>query len=147
MLRLSIDLTAILASRKDVRVVLERNGNLPQTVIDPTAIEQVFVNFISNAVHASRPGGCVTVRAESQPRGVRVEVRDRGCGMTPEQVDRMFDPLFTTRQNEGGSGLGLSISHRIIEEHEGTVEVRSRLGEGTTVTLNLPLSLSATEEK
>jgi signal transduction histidine kinase len=69
-----------------------------------------------------------------------VQITDNGCGMTLEQCNRLFDPFFTTRERQGGSGLGLSIAHGIIAEHGGTIEVQSRLNQGTTMTVELPLA-------
>jgi len=75
--------------------------------------------------------------AEVDDNRLRLSFQDTGCGMTPEQVERLFEP-FTS--NTGGTGLGLSIVYQIIRDHNGTINVRSRLGEGTTITIELPVT-------
>jgi signal transduction histidine kinase len=137
------DITRELAAEKKVSVMLKLDAKLPELVINPTEIEQVLVNLISNAIHASAPGSSVTVRAQPTVDAVRMVVEDRGCGMSEEQVKQAFDPLYTTRMAEGGTGLGLSITYGIVVQHEGTIDVQSSPGKGTTVTLSLPLTASA----
>jgi signal transduction histidine kinase len=111
----------------------------PLTVnMNPIQIEQVVVNLLQNAMESGEWGVRVTVRTEGAPDAVRVIVSDTGRGITPEHQSRMFDPFFTTRLHLGGTGLGLSIVHGIITEHGGTIDVQSRLGEGTTITVALP---------
>jgi signal transduction histidine kinase len=69
-----------------------------------------------------------------------VEVADTGCGIPPENLDRIFDPFFTTKQSDKGTGLGLAVSYGIVTEHGGQIRVASKVGEGTTMTVRLPLS-------
>ena len=75
---------------------------------------------------------------EIEPHRLRLSFSDSGCGMTPEQVDRLFEPFSSTT---GGTGLGLSIVYQIIRDHSGTINVRSRQGEGTTITIELPAAV------
>ncbi len=109
------------------RVVPE---DLPELPLDRNLIGQALSNLILNALQASRPGGCVEVRALMTDGRLRIEVQDWGEGMSPETQRSMFDPFFTTR--ESGTGLGLSIVHRIIEDHGGIIDVRSAPGQGAT---------------
>ena len=81
-------------------------------------------------------GGAVDVRVDEERGHYRIEIEDKGCGISEENVKRIFDPFFTTK--EKGSGLGLSIVKKIIEGHRGTVTIRSREGEGTKVEVRLP---------
>ena len=135
------DLTHKLAADRQVHVRVDLNESLQPVTMNPTEMEQVFVNLISNGIEASEAGGCVIVRSEMAPGDVvRIRVEDRGCGMTPEQVEHMFDPFFTTRIQSGGTGLGLSITHGIVEEHGGTLRAESRPGHGAIFTLELPKS-------
>jgi signal transduction histidine kinase len=100
-------------------------------------ITQVLVNLVRNAAQASPPGGEVDVIVDEDGRGgALVRVVDRGVGMPPEVVARLGEPFFTTK--ERGSGLGLGISRRVIDEHGGALEIRSILGEGTEVIIALP---------
>jgi len=99
---------------------------------------QVFVNLITNACHALKPGGTVELITRPEDGFVRVDVRDNGSGIDPEQLDRIFEPFFTTKPDGRGTGLGLSIVQGIVEKHGGHISVDSRLGQGTTFTLRLP---------
>ena len=98
-----------------------------------------IVNLFRNAVEAGERPVCLKVRTERTPHSVRMRVEDDGCGMTGEQMAHMFDPFYTTRQQKGGTGLGLSITHGIIASHGGSIDVQSRLGYGTVITVELPL--------
>ncbi len=99
---------------------------------------QVFVNLITNACHALKPGGTVQLITREETGFVTVQVRDTGSGIQAEQLDRIFEPFFTTKPDGRGTGLGLSIVQGIVEKHGGTIAVESRIGEGTTFTLKLP---------
>jgi signal transduction histidine kinase len=99
-------------------------------------IMQVVINLVRNAAQASPPDGEVRITVDEKPAGASLMVADSGGGMTPEVLARLGEPFFTTK--ERGSGLGLGISRRIVEEHGGTLAVRSRPGEGTEVEVILP---------
>lgn len=99
-------------------------------------ITQVVVNLVRNAAQASRVGSEIEVAVEAAAGGAVIRVRDHGDGMTPEVLARLGEPFFSTK--EGGSGLGLGISRRIVEEHGGTLELRSSPGDGTLATVCLP---------
>lgn len=113
----------------------------PQAMIDEEQMKQVFLNLFLNAMEAISSHGTISVTTRGiQKNGmeyVQVEIADTGKGIPQEIIDRIFDPFFTTK--EKGSGLGLSICHQIIQEHNGYIEVESRLGEGTVFSVNLPL--------
>ena len=110
-------------------------------------LEQVVVNTLINAAEAleGRPDACVRIatRLENGGRQVRLSISDNGPGMSDEVKDRLFDPFFTTKQRTGGTGLGMSITYGIVEEHGGSIEVETRLGEGTTFHYILPVARSA----
>jgi signal transduction histidine kinase len=105
---------------------------------DRGALEQLFVNLLVNAAQAVAPGGGATVHVEQAPDAVVVSVRDDGAGMRPEDLDRAFEPFFTTRA--GGTGLGLAISRQIAVAHGGDLSIVSEVGRGTTVGLRLPIA-------
>ena len=110
---------------------------LPPVWGDANALQQVLVNLLTNARDALGDAGEISVTTSADPRaGVRVVVRDTGRGIPPEALPRIFDPFFTTKAD--GTGLGLSISYGIVRDHQGTVDVQSRAGEGTTFTLTFP---------
>ena len=104
---------------------------------DPDMLLQVLLNLLRNSIDATPSGGTVTVSIRRAGAAVRIRVRDNGRGMTASERDRMFDPFFTTGKK--GTGLGLAVSHQIVEQHEGHFEVDSSPGHGTTITLILPL--------
>jgi signal transduction histidine kinase len=124
-----------------VRFVSEVDPNLPPLRMDRRMFRQALVNVAVNAVQAMPKGGTVRVHATRERLGertrVRVDVSDDGPGIPESHVARMFEPFFTTKAQ--GTGLGLAVVKRIIEEHQGEVEFQSREGQGTTFTFRLPL--------
>ncbi len=125
---------------------------VPDCLMDTSQIGQVFLNMIINAQHAliDRPEKKIVLRIRHENDFVCVSISDTGCGIPPEHMKRIFSPFFTTKGEHAqgdtpmarvkGTGLGLSVSHSIVLNHRGTIEVASRLGEGTTFTVKLPAS-------
>ena len=121
------------------------NMEVPEDIeanLDPKRIRQVFINLISNSVHAMMEGGVLTIKAwESIEDGEKLLyflVQDTGHGISKQDVNKIFDPFFTKKAVGEGSGLGLSISHSIIEQHGGRIEVESVLDKGSKFTVILP---------
>ncbi len=137
-------------------VKLERDfgDGLPPMTFDGKKLRRVIVNLIENAVQAvqARPGNersgsyvpCVRVVTRQDQDGTRIEIRDNGTGMDARTSARAFDPLYTTRPR--GTGLGLAVVKKIVEQHKGTVSLSSRLDSGTTVTISLPRNLDGAFE-
>jgi nitrogen-specific signal transduction histidine kinase len=129
-----------------IAVVRRYDPAVPAVAGDPDGLLQVFLNLVRNGIEAMANGGELTVRTRFERvapqcggRAAAVaEVADRGSGISPEAQRHLFNPFFTTK--DGGTGLGLPISMRIVEEHGGTIEVHSRIGEGTTFRVLLPLA-------
>jgi signal transduction histidine kinase len=121
-----------------VSVRLDIPEALPALLVDAMQIKQVFRNLISNGVEAMPGGGALEIRAlENKPDGtITVSVRDSGSGMTPEQLGKLFQPLFTTKAR--GIGLGLVVVKNLIEANGGTVEVQSEAGKGSMFSIVLP---------
>ncbi|MHC4548857.1 MAG: sensor histidine kinase [Planctomycetota bacterium] len=118
---------------------------LPRIVMDPSQVQQVFMNMIINAAEAMSGNGRLLVRtrfARSSGLAVAVDFTDTGQGISVENMDRIFDPFFTTKEVGHGTGLGLAISYGIIKEHKGSVSVESAVGEGTTFTVRLPVTVA-----
>jgi len=138
-IRESMVLTRKQAAFKDVALVHELAGDLPTVMVDKGQIQQAFINLIINAIEATDSGGKILITSGYDPKDRSVEVRviDSGEGISPENIDRIFDPFFTSK--EEGTGLGLAITHGIIEQHGGTVDVASKIGSGTTFKIKLPL--------
>ena len=103
---------------------------------DPDLLLQVLMNLLHNSIHSTPPGGKVSLACSEDEHSVRVTVADTGNGMTEQEQEKMFDPFFTTRKS--GTGLGLTVSHQIVEQHRGFFEVETAPGKGTRVTLILP---------
>jgi polar amino acid transport system substrate-binding protein len=106
-------------------------------------IEQVVINLVTNACQALRSkGGSVTVTTalDVEARAVLLEVFDDGVGIPPANLDRVTDPFFTTRQAEGGTGLGLAVTSRIVQNHGGSIRFVSNERQGTVVSVRLPVT-------
>lgn len=141
-----VDRVVLLLSHRlrsyEVVVALQRTEPMPALTCDPEQLKEAFVNFMENACNAMAGGGTITITErvvdESDGAGL-VEIRfaDTGYGIPEEALDQVFQPFFTTR--EDGTGLGLPISQRIIENHGGWIDVDSTLGEGTCFTVYLPM--------
>jgi len=119
---------------------VDRDASLPEVLGDPNLLRQVFDNLVQNACQAMPTGGTLSVRVgvseENEARGVSVEISDTGEGMDTQVRSRARTPFFTTRP--GGTGLGLAICDRIVTAHGGIMAIKSRSGEGTTVSVFLP---------
>jgi PAS domain S-box-containing protein len=126
----------------NVRVRTSLDRSLPPIVADVTAMHQVLMNLLTNAREAMPDGGTIDVETSpaERPGWVRLRVVDTGTGIPTEAISKVFDPFYTTKRT--GTGLGLSVTYGIIEEHGGTIDVRSQPGLGTTFTLEFPAAPS-----
>jgi PAS domain S-box-containing protein len=132
------------AGRASVTIEAEGGTNLPRVVADADQLKQVFVNLVSNAVQAMEwRGGRIRLTSSSDGGFVSIAVTDDGPGIPPEDLKKIFDPFYSTRDD--GTGLGLTMVHRIVDEHDGHVEVKSTLGAGTSFIVSLPIAHSAEE--
>ena len=121
---------------------------LPQIYGDLHKLQQVFLNLIINAEQAIGDYGTITVRARETDNGyIRTDISDTGPGISQEYLDQIFDPFFTTKEAGKGTGLGLAIVYGIIKKHGGYIEVASKLGEGTTFSVYLPLHRENTDKE
>jgi signal transduction histidine kinase len=111
---------------------------LPEVPCLPTQLNQVFMNLLVNAAQAIPDKGTITLRSGCDDRNVWIEVGDDGCGMSTEVQGRIFEPFFTTKPVGKGTGLGLSVSYSIVRKHQGTIELDSAPGRGTTFRVVLP---------
>ena len=124
-----------------VQIVERIAPDIPQLEADPVQLSNVFVNLMDNAADAMTEGGTLTVEARPSRDGnsVVVQVRDTGCGIPAENIKQIFSPFFSTKPLGQGTGLGLSIAYGIVKMHRGTIQVESKVGEGTTFTVTLPV--------
>ncbi len=149
--RVETDLRGVLESSIKLTEVVVRQharcelkvAEAPRVLVDPARMTQVFVNLLVNAAQAMPDGDAerhmITVSLASDDAGCAVvDVSDDGEGIAPEALPRVFDPFYTTKAPDGGMGLGLSISHSIVELFGGTISVQSTLGEGATFRVRLP---------
>jgi len=141
------ELMAPMAATFDVEFTQDIEESLPPVQADVLRLKQILLNLLSNAVKYNRPEGSVNLRvshaasSDEGPSLVRFQVSDTGCGIAPGDIERLFDPferLAETDNESEGTGIGLSITRRLVEAMNGTVEVQSTLGQGSTFTVELP---------
>jgi two-component system sensor histidine kinase AtoS len=146
-----LDLYAYQLETGGIAVLREYGRDLPAITADPDLLHRAVVNLVANALEAMQPGGRLVVRAGwhlgpdplgpaqrgRPPRRIRIEVEDSGAGIAPRDADKVFDPFFTTKA--AGTGLGLALTHKIVEDHGGSISFRSAPGRGTVFRILLPL--------
>lgn len=124
------------AEATGVEVSVDLPAELPLIQADEDKLKQVFLNLFLNAIQAMADGGELTISAARDGSKIRVQVTDTGCGISPEDLPRVFDPYFTTKPD--GTGLGMAMSSKIIEEHGGQITLDSKEGQGTSVIVEIP---------
>ena len=135
--RASLELLGPELKNRHLHIEEKLAGRLPLAPMDPAQIQQVLVNLIKNAMQAMTKGGTLTLATGTGAGGVWFRVDDTGGGIPQEQINRIFEPFYTTKAK--GTGLGLMIVQRIVRDHGGRVELESRVGEGTQFRVWLPL--------
>jgi cell cycle sensor histidine kinase DivJ len=137
------NLLALNARERGLNLILDLEDQLPDIVADKRALNQIMLNLMANAIKFTNCGGGVTVRAKRDNDFIAISVTDTGIGIEPEDLPRIGDPFFQARSSydrrHDGTGLGLSIVKGLLALHGGEIEIASRLGEGTCVTVRLPL--------
>ncbi len=140
------------AHLRDIEITSDLDPTLPPIWIDADLIKQVIMNMLVNAQHAVEEKGSITIRTGRSPHPraptqgaepvpmVVISIIDTGCGIPEKNLRRIFDPFFTSKEVGKGTGLGLSVSHGIVEAHGGLIEVESKVGEGSTFRVFLPLT-------
>jgi signal transduction histidine kinase len=121
----------------NVRVTTEIPSGLPPVYVDPGQIEQVLTNLVTNACQAMPDGGELTIGAIAGEDEIALSVSDTGCGISEENLDKLFEPLFTTKPQ--GIGLGLALSRNLVEANGGSIQVKSDKGKGSTFAVVLPV--------
>ncbi|MFH1523524.1 MAG: ATP-binding protein, partial [Chloroflexota bacterium] len=128
-----------------VQLFTSLTDGLPWVSVDQSQIKQVVLNLIHNALHAMPTGGELHLTTASRRRGkkdwVVICLKDTGMGIAPDDLERVFEPFFTTRSKDGGTGLGLSVSYGIVADHGGVIEVESQVGKGSIFTIWLPIEV------
>jgi len=124
---------------RHVGLELQLAENMVKTLLDENQIEQVFINLLLNAIHAVEENGRVTIQTavDSENNKVQVEITDNGCGIAADDIEKIFEPFYSTRAK--GTGLGLAVSYGIVKNHQGDIRVYSVPGETTRFTIELPI--------
>lgn len=123
---------------KNVEVRIQIPEDFPVLIVDRSRMQQVFIAIVQNAIQAMPDGGILSLKAHTQDGGVAIEISDTGVGISEENLAKVFDPFFSTKEVGKGTGLGLSVSYGIVEKHGGRLTAKSRIGEGSTFTVTLP---------
>ncbi len=128
---------------RPIKIELQKAPDLPEVEHDSDQIHQVLLNLLLNAVQAMEGAGTVRVEIGSRDGYASVVVSDTGRGISPQNLPNIFRPFYTTKGN--GTGLGLSLARRIVEDHHGRIEVSSVVGKGSTFTVLLPFQMPTAE--
>lgn len=134
----TVDLLNAQAVLHNVQFITSFENKLPLIFCEPNQLKKVFINIIKNAIEVMPDGGNILIKInQTENNQIRISIRDEGMGIPEEKIKKLGEPFYTTK--ERGTGLGLMVSYRIIEEHQGTVQIESEIGKGTTFTIILPL--------
>ena len=126
---------------QNVRILRRYRVDLPEALLDPNQIEQVLMNMLLNAGQAMGGQGELELSTNRRGSWLLIGLRDSGCGIPEENLKKIFDPFFTTKEHSG-TGLGLSVSYGIIQNHGGSIEVTSKVGTGTCFIIRLPIRIA-----
>jgi signal transduction histidine kinase len=135
----TLKLSEYIIVRKDIELIKELSPDMPDLMVDSNKLEQVFLNLIINAVQSMDGGGVLTIRTWSDGSACNVSVIDTGKGIPSEVISRIFDPFFSTKGVGEGTGLGLTVSKAIVEQHKGKIEV-STSEKGSIFTVRIPIT-------
>jgi signal transduction histidine kinase len=125
---------------KNVEIAVEKEPDLPLVQVDRIHVQQTVVNILMNAAQAMPGGGKILIKTGRGDQYVFISITDTGVGIKEEDLEKIFEPFFTTKEKEQGTGLGLSLCKRLIEANAGKIEVESKVGEGTTFTIMIPVN-------
>jgi C4-dicarboxylate-specific signal transduction histidine kinase len=127
---------------RSIEVILDLEPSNPTVTANPIRLEQVFMNLLTNARDALAESSkkLIRIRSRIESGSVVLAFEDSGPGVAPELEHRIFDPFFTTKEVGAGTGLGLSITYGIVKDHEGSIRLDNRPGEGATFVIGLPLA-------
>jgi two-component system, OmpR family, sensor histidine kinase KdpD len=128
---------------EDHPIKVDLQDNLPLVPLDFVLMEQVLVNVIDNAVKYSQPGSPIEIKVRVLDMTIEIQIADRGVGIPPEDLARVFDKFYRVQRPDSvsGTGLGLSICKGIIDAHDGSIRAENRSGGGTIITIELPLEV------
>jgi signal transduction histidine kinase len=137
------DTLTLLIFNPELKLEIEKDFSpLPEIYCNPGQLNQVFLNILTNAIEATDRQGLIRIKTRRENENVVIQIEDNGRGISGEDLDKIFDPGYTTKGRGVGTGLGLSICYRIVSEHGGSIEVDSEKGKGSTFTISIPLRTS-----
>jgi two-component system, sporulation sensor kinase A len=122
----------------NVKMISEFEPDIPLLYCDENQLKQVFINIIKNAIEAMPNGGEMKIQAKMQENNLLIRFIDQGCGIPKDRIAKLGEPFYSTK--EKGTGLGLMVSYKIIEAHNGRINIESEVGQGTTVDIIFPIS-------
>ncbi|EKN66414.1 two-component sensor histidine kinase [Neobacillus bataviensis LMG 21833] len=135
----TVDLLSAQAVLYNVQFVTDYDDRLPLIYCEPNQLKKVFINLIKNAIEVMPSGGNITITTKKiRKQQIQIIIKDEGCGISKEKIKKLGEPFYTTKDR--GTGLGLMVSYRIIDEHNGTINVKSEEGMGTIFYINLPVN-------
>jgi two-component system, NtrC family, sensor kinase len=141
------DLVARQAGPKNITITRDLQSNMPMIYSDPPLIRQVVLNLLINGIHAVNEDGHIIVTTRAREKHAEITVADSGCGISQENLNRIFTPFFSTKPQGKGTGLGLAICRGIVERLGGHISVDSEVGKWTVFKIHLPLDGSRAKEK
>ncbi len=125
------------ADQYHVKIHMQLNSELPKVNGDEKQLKQVLLNIVKNGIESMKEGGNLKISAQENMKGkLSLFIEDQGCGINEEEMKKLGKAFYTTKEN--GTGLGLIITHKIIQEHQGSMNIKSSIGAGTKVELTLP---------
>ncbi|WML38885.1 ATP-binding protein [Neobacillus sp. OS1-2] len=134
----TVDLLSAQAVLYNVQFVTNYDESLPLVFCEPNQLKKVFINLIKNAIEVMPNGGNITITTKKmRNQQIQIIIKDEGCGISKEKIKKLGEPFYTTKDR--GTGLGLMVSYRIIDEHKGTIFVKSEEGKGTIFNIKLPI--------
>ena len=129
---------------RKIKIDEKYDVNLPEVLVDKNQLQQVFLNLLLNAGEAITGDGTIAISTAHNEKSILITFTDSGCGISDEDIEKIFDPFYTTKPVGQGTGLGLSISYGIIQQHRGTIQCVSQVGQGTTFKIYLPYTSDTT---
>jgi signal transduction histidine kinase len=131
------------AQETNIQIRVDVPNDMPLMEADRDKMKQVVLNLLSNAIKYNRPNGYVVISGNFDPANISITVQDTGLGIPEESIPHLFEKFYRVRDHEGtasGTGLGLSISKQIIQGHNGRIEIKSKIGVGTSFSVQIPRS-------
>ena len=134
-----LDVVQELLKKNKIQMEIDFDNNKRKVFADPDKMSQVLLNLVFNAVHAMSNGGTLRIGLQDSGNQIQLTVADTGCGIPQSYLSKVFDPFFTTKDIGEGTGLGLTVVHGIIQEHKGSISVKSEPEKGTKFVISLPI--------